>query len=63
MTLEDANAIRILLAKRIVPRDAEEGFALLQLADKMYTFVAEHQLCVPPSVPDPAVQVAGTNGK
>lgn len=66
MTIDEANVLRTILAKRVVPRDAEEGMALMQLADKVFSFVAQNQpklSAVPAPLPAPAAQVADTNGK
>ncbi len=59
MTVDEANVLRTIIIKRVVPRDAEEGMALMQLAQKMFEFVVQHQ---PAPVPTPVPQVVNVNG-
>jgi hypothetical protein len=60
MTVDEANVLRTILMKRVVPRDAEEGVALAQLGQKLFEFVVQHQ---PAPVPAPAPPVADASGK
>jgi len=60
MTVDEANVLRSIIVKRVVPRDAEEGMALMQLAQKMFEFVVQHQ---PAPVPTSVPQVVAEGGK